>query len=194
MPCNSSCGESMGLDVLGDQDTILARKFRWKFNIRNSIGGSGEDVLVLPHRKSSRPILGWKEYEFQHLTETIFYPLKPAWEPIELVLYDARRCKEDGVPKCHPVFNWISQSLSGNPGSGMYNPQEGDWRPIVPSNLKRTADLYILGGSGKFNEHWVLENCYPQHVRWGELDMDSSDILTVEVTLRYDRAYCVNLV
>src|ERR1700685_1466414 len=96
-------GRSMGLDFGLDRDDISwKRKFRWLFIIQGISADSGNSAAAansLPPKRGARPSLGWKEYEFQHITETIWYPLKPDWKPIDLVLYDLR-CN------ANPVFEW----------------------------------------------------------------------------------------
>lgn len=183
----------MGLGILGSDDIIVKRKFRWvmALRLRNVASRKSDTAFVLPHRRGSRPNLTWKEYEFQHLNETIFYPLKPSWEPIDMTLYDI--C--DGTNTCNAVFDWVRLATSpldanGVPPPGIYDPQNGTFRPVIPAQFKRTTDLFIYDGNGKTLEHWVMDNCYPSRIRWGELDMDSSDVLTVDISLRYDRAYC----
>lgn len=191
-PCES---EKMGLGSLGLGDALIKRKNQWLFRVRGINNDPDQTILALPPRKGSKPVLGWKEYDFQHLVETIHYPLKPAWEPIEITLYDLMDC--NSFSRCHPIYEWIRSALSpldslGRPPPGMYNPQVAFWRPIVPGQLKRTTDIIILSGGGEIIEHWVLDNTYPQHVRWGELDMDSTDAITCDVVFRYDRAYCID--
>lgn len=176
----------MGLGLFLTNVTFK-RKFQWLFYVRGLSGPHGQVVKAMPPRRGNRPTLGWKEQEFQSLTESVFYPMKPAWEPLDLTLYDVVVCGDH--QQCHAIFDWISTSSDG--GSGLYDPATGAWRPVVSSRIKKTADLYILSGEGRISEHWILDNVYPQHVRWGELDMDSSDVITVEVSLRYDRAHCV---
>ena len=44
---------------------------------------------------------------------------------------------------------------------------------------------------GDILEQWIYENVYPSEINWGELDMDSSDVVVVEMTLRFDRAYFI---
>lgn len=173
----------MGLHFgLQEEGTIFKRKFRWLFSIRGVSLIDEGSVKALPHRRSARPSLSWKEYEVQHLTESVFYPFKPVWEPVELILYDICR----GGINCHPVFKWIS---AAQVNSGMYDPKEGVWNPIVDSGLKRDGEIKLLDGCGKVIEHWKLDNCYPSNIKWGELDMDQSDVVTCDVTIRYDRAY-----
>ena len=50
----------------------------------------------------------------------------------------------------------------------------------------------MLDGCGKTIEVWVFENPYFQEVNWGELDMTVSDVVYVDITIRYDRAYVQN--
>lgn len=184
MPCEN---ESMGLRFGFDDDSLsYKRKFRWLFKID---GISAQGANALPHRRGSRPSLSWKEFEFQHLNETIFFPLKPDWKPIQLHLYDVR-CNRN------PVFDWIKLAATGANGvgppiaaNGLYNPQLGTWNPVITSGFKRNAQLLLLVGCGETLEDWTIEGCYPQNIEWGELDMDNSDLITVDLTLRYDRAY-----
>lgn len=175
----------MGLDYGLDDNPGSRRKNRWLFSIKNVSADDSAAVstYTLPPKRGARPSLSWKEYECQHLTETIYYPFKPDWKPISLTLYDIR-CNKN------PVFDWIrlTQNISGN-GGGLYDPQQGIWTPIVPSQMKREGNIQLLDGCGNIVECWTLDNCYPSSVEWGELDMDSSEIITVEVQVRYDRAY-----
>jgi hypothetical protein len=174
-------GLGFGFD---DVDLSYKRKFRWLFKI-NGISAQGANAL--PHRRGSRPSLSWKEFEFQHLNETIYFPLKPDWKPIQLHLYDIR-CNKN------PVFDWVRLNESGIPStsagiSGIYDPEIGKWNPVITAGFKRDAKLLLLGGCGETLEDWTIEGCYPQNIEWGELDMDNSDLITVDLTLRYDRAY-----
>lgn len=178
-------GESMGMRFgLEGSDAIPKRKFRWLFKIS---GVSAEDspaggqARALPPKRGARPSLSWKEYECQHLNETIYYPFKPDWKPVQLHLYDIN-CTTN------PVFDWIRLTQNLAQG-GLYDPQSGNWTPIVDAEFKREGKLLMLDGCGTTLEEWTFENCYPQNVEWGELDMDSSDVVTVDLTLRYDRAY-----
>jgi hypothetical protein len=38
-------------------------------------------------------------------------------------------------------------------------------------------------------EGWKLEGVWCQNAEFGELDMQSSEVVTCDVSLRYDRAY-----
>jgi hypothetical protein len=55
--------------------------------------------------------------------------------------------------------------------------------------VKSGCYLTLYDGCGEMIEGWVLENVWCQNAEFGELDMQSSEVVTCEVTLRYDRAY-----
>ena len=47
----------------------------------------------------------------------------------------------------------------------------------------------MYSGCGDVMEEWVYSNIWPNNIEWGDLDMSNQDVVTVEMTLRYDRAY-----
>jgi hypothetical protein len=154
------------------------RKNRWMFSIPG-IAGTGGTIAIpaLPPKQSARPSLSFKEVEFQHLNESIWYPMKPDWKPINLILFDLA-CNQNGI------FNWIQQ---------YYDPtQDGLNTLALPAALKQPmAQLELYDGCANTLECWTYENVYPQNIEFGELDMESSDIVMVNITLRYDRAYVI---
>lgn len=163
-------GRPMGLDFgLEKRNLCMIRKFRWLFIIPDI---SAQGVNALPPQKSARPKLSFKEAEVQHLNEIVYYPMKPEWKTVELSLYDVKKKK-------HPVFDWLQKQ---------YNPCEGKWLP--PGNFKKPyAHLIMFGGCGEILEQWTFENVWPQDIEFGDLDMSSSEYLTCDLTLRFDRAY-----
>lgn len=182
-----SCGaplrrDNMGFDFgLQDASICFPTKNRWLFTINDVSADqrSSASITCLPPSRSARPSFGFKEMEVRHLTETVYYPTRPEWRPIELVLYDIRGSKS-------PVFRWLEK--------GIYIPQTGRWQPLLDeqAGLYRTATLTLYTGCGDVIETWVYECCWPKDIDWGDLDMGSYDVLTAKVTLRYARAYlCV---
>lgn len=166
---------NMGLGELASGNICFKRKYRWLFFID---GVSGDGVDALPPQRSARPSLSFKEMEFQHVNETIYYPAKSDWRPINLTLYDITRVK-------HPVFQWVQN---------IYNPcrEERAWTPVVDSNFKKEGRLTLLNGCGDIIETWVYDNIWPLSVEFGELDMSNSEVVTCDLSLRYDRAYVLD--
>lgn len=166
--------ERMGFDFgLESPDLCLKRKFRWLFKIENV---SSEGVNTLPPEKGARPSLNFKEVDAQHLNETIYYPGKPDWKPINLTLYDLKKNN-------NPVIEWLEE---------MYDPETAIWNIGYGTGgefKKGTATLEMYDGCGGVVEAWVFENIWPNNIEWGELSMDDSNYVTIDLTLRYDRAY-----
>lgn len=172
-----SMGLSHGLQI----DSLNPKiKRRWLFSVPGIVLGSAP---ALPPRKGSRPGLQMKEYEFQHLHESIWYPLKASWKTFNLVLYDIR-CNQN------VIFDWLER---------IYNPSasvdEIQFAPVLePINGTDTykvpkCTLELYDGCGNVLETWYFENVYPSEINWGELDMDSADLVMCDLTIRYDRAY-----
>lgn len=161
---------NMGFDFgLESPNLCLMRKFRWLFKIPEV---SAYGTNTLPPEKGARPSLSFKEIEAQHLNEIIYFPSKPDWKPVTLTLYDLKK-------NTNPVFEWLKKQ---------YDPEKGDWN--VPGQFKKgIASLEMYDGCGNVQETWIFENVYPNNIEWGELDMSDSTYVTVELTLRYDRAY-----
>lgn len=191
--CESTGGYSMGLAYgLDDPCAEPLRAFRWLLRLEGVVASDDIEngVYTLPHKTSEMPHLTFKEAEFPHLTETIHYPMRPEWTPIKLVLYSIKRKNNN---RCNPVMEWIkfASPNPSDPSGGLFDPENAIWRPIVSSRIKRDASLLLLDGCGFIQEKWFFENAYPTDINWGELDMASSDVLTISITLRYDRAWQV---
>jgi hypothetical protein len=153
------------------------QKSRWLFQIQNITSGDAGSG-PLPCIRASRPKLQFRQMQAEHLNETISYPSKPDWQPIQIVIYD--RC----ISFEHPIMTWLRQQYDPSPVGC------SAWYPCIdPLSFKTCAQLLLLDGCGNIVESWTLEHCYPENVDFGELDMSNMEIITADVTLRYDRAF-----
>lgn len=160
---------------LNDANVCFKRKNRWLFFID---GVSAQGTPCLPPFKGGRPSINFKEMEAQHLNETIYFPGKPEWKPINLSLYDLKKSK-------NVVIDWIKK---------IYDPSKfsQNWKPSCDGFKIRTCKLELYDGCGNTIEGWTFENVWPQSVEFGELDMSSSEVIMIDLQLRYDRAYTIN--
>jgi len=177
----------MKMGIGGLIDVTFKRKFRWTFSIDSIIDDYDNGIDVLPPQKGGRPQLAWKEIESQHVVENVYFPGTPDWKPLQLTLYDYCFRSDN-----HPIFQWIREIYDLDYFNNL------QFRPIVSGGVsragtadsfKRQGDLSILSSCGDVIERWRLENCWPQTADWGELDMGDSEVVTCQVTLRFDRAY-----
>ncbi len=170
---------SMGIGVLGSPDTCFLRKFRWMINIEDVAGDqtTATNGNILPPSRSARPNLSFKEMEAQHLNETIFFPGKPDWKPINITLYGIRK-------NPNPVYNYIKKLYHVKNDKYNYN------YPIDSGYIIPTVSLEMLSGSGNIMERWIYEDCWFQNIDFGsDLDMSNSEVVMIELIMRYARAY-----
>jgi hypothetical protein len=166
-------GQNMGFGFGLDSTSVcFKKKNRWLFII-DGVSADQGSANSLPPAKSARPSLSFKEMEFLHLTESIYYPGKPDWKPVGLTLFDLVKNK-------NPVVDWIKD---------IYDAQHGTYTTSTDSGFKKNARLESYDGCGNLLETWVFENAWPQNIEFGDLDMASGEILYIDLTLRYDRAY-----
>lgn len=152
------------------------RQFRWLFEIPEVCADESPGANALPPEKSARPNLNFKEMDVNHLIEDVYYPAKPDWKPINITLFDLQRSE-------HPVFKWIKK---------LYKPQEGKFFEPTRFNFIRECSLKMLSGCGEVMESWIFEDCWPQTINFNQLDMGSSAVVMVDLTLRYARAYILD--
>lgn len=171
---------NMGLGVLGSSNICYKRKYRWMFSV-SAIMGNG--VSLLPPSRSARPNLSFKEMSVEHLNETIYAPGKPDWKPINVSLYDIVL----GNSKPHLIFQWLQTFY--NPCKKVAGSNTGTYTLPVGSGFILDAYLDLYDGCGNVIESWVYKEAWPQSVEFGELDMGNSEVLTCDLTLRYNRAY-----
>lgn len=163
-------GFDFGLEKL---DTQFKTRNRWLFKIPSV---SAQDGLpCLPPSKSGRPGISFKELDVQHLHETIYLPGKPEWKTVSLTLFDI-----DNNKRVNPVYLWLKS---------FYDPKEGTFGTSYEFKKNIDVNLELYSGCGELLEMWKFESIWPQDIQFGDLDMDLSDVLTCDLTLRYDRAY-----
>ena len=170
---------------------VFKRPFRFLFTINNIVGLPAQDSLyVKPPLKTQRPSLSFKELPFEHLSETIYMPGKAEWKPIPLTVYDIAGYREGNTCKNirNSVYDWIMTFY--RPYAGEYGfAAEGANQPL---GIKRPAYLSMYDGGGKMQEQWFFENAWCQDVSFNDVDMAGTEVMLIDLTLRYDRAYLLN--
>jgi hypothetical protein len=164
------------LNKLRDPNTIWKKKSLWLFKIPE-ISASG--INSLAPTKAARPSISFKENEVQHIVETIYYPGKPEFKEFTVTLIDYN-CK------FNPVYDWLKR---------LYNPELAEYGFVVNpdgKNFKINATLEMYSGCGKCIEKWMYENCWPKTFDFQDVDMGSSDLTMIDLTLRYDRGYIID--
>lgn len=172
-------GENMGLHPLISKGWG-GRKFRWMFSVQPYLG---DGMSMLPATKAARPNVSFKEFQAEHLHETIFFPGKVEWQTIDVSLYDIK-CNDN------PIYEWMKWLYSPDPENDYYVPSLS--QTLGGGQYKNTAQINLFDGCGNTIESWIYMNAYPAKIDWGEVDYTNNEFLTVDITLRFDRAYIVN--
>ncbi len=168
--CN---GQPMGIGLLGSDEIVFKRKFRWTMLIepRCNKGRIPENFVKL----ASRPNITIEETEINFLNGKTWIPGKGTWETITVTYYDVVKPNGSSI---EGLYGWLAS---------VYNFTD----PVCLSqgssrrDYGATATLTLYDGCGKGMEQWIMKDAWPQAVNFGDLDYSSSEEVTVEITLRY---------
>lgn len=172
-------------------NAVFKRQFRYMFTIYNVVGNPSADMMYAkPPLKTQRPNISFKELQFEHLSETIYMPGKAEWKPIPLTVYDIAGYQQGSSCKYigNSVYDWIKS---------FYKPYSSDYTFACegvdqPLGIKRPAYLTMYDGGGGLLEQWAFDNAWCQDVNFNDVDMGGQDVMMIDLTLRYDRAYLIN--
>ena len=146
------------------------RKHRWFFSTLSPLQ---RNVLILL-QKTQRPSFKLDEQAVHHDQEEAWFAGKQHWEPITMSFYD----QEQTVDTSKAIWDWL------NKVSDIKNATVA-----LPNKYKdNDGKLEMRSGKGVATETWELKGPWPKEVNWNELDYEASDIMRIDVTMRYDRA------
>lgn len=167
----------MGLGLVGNPQVIFKRKFRWTLEI----AAPGCGITVPPYfcKVAARPKLNLDNVEVHFLNAITWIPGKGKWEPITVTYHDVN------AGTTNQLLSWINTVYS------FMNPVQ---LPMSErSGYDGTASLVLYDGCGTPLERWTLNNVFPESIDFGELDYESNDICTIEMSLRYTNVRYENL-
>jgi hypothetical protein len=171
---------------MGISNTNIAfkRQMRFAFIIDGVSFGGGLDTKIC--HKAARPNFSFKEIALEHFNETIYMPGKVEWKPIQITLYDTWNTM---TQQNNPLFIWLASWYRAK--DALYGFAGQNIRAGF-QQWKKNAYLNMYDGSGCIIESWLFENAWPQDINFNEVDYSSNDVMSVDLTLRYDRAYPVS--
>ena len=190
----------MGFGILGGNDVVFKRKYRWLFSVYTDCPTGGQDGLISPQlvKLASRPNLTVEETEINFLHGKMWIPGKGSWETVTVTYYDLGGSSISG--DMTNLYSWLATVYNFTTGNGSITLSQSSIRG-TPSNgglpsgqggYAATGVLDLYDGCGKSMETWTLGHMWPQAVNFGELDYSSSEEVTIELTLRYSEVGWVN--
>ena len=156
--------------------SILQPKVKYKFRVRVINFGpiAGGIELTQQVMTVGKPSVKYAEKEVDSYNSTAYYMSKPKWDPIKLTIRD-------------DVTNSVSK-LVGHQVQKQQNHFE-QTSPLAGVNYKFNMYLEQMdGGNDAVIEQWYLEGCFLTSVSYDSLDYGSSDIVHIEMDIRYDIA------
>lgn len=134
--------------------------------------GPGESIPSYLIKASAKPSFTNGEVALDYINVQRYVKGKTVWNTIALTLYDAI------VPSgAQAVMEWARQhheSLTGRDG--------------YSSHYKRNIRIQQLSPLGEVIEEWKLNGAFINESNFGSLDWSTEDVVTIEMTIRYDWA------
>lgn len=166
---------AMGIGKLGLPGVIIKRKFRFTAVIDTPVGQISESFVKV----AARPHLEIDEAEINFLNAYMSIPGKGKWQPITITYYDVGGIDGDIASSFSALYDWIATVYD-------YTSPEGiDIRQSEKQGWAAKTSITMFDGCGNPLERWVLHDCWPQTVNFGDLDYGSSELATIDLTIKY---------
>jgi hypothetical protein len=165
---NGSGGEQGGAP---NSLSEVRRTHRWIYDVLGI--GSWKDGVRLVLKSCSRPSMQFEEPAMHHNQEQVYYAGKHTWDASTLTFYDVEQDPDVSAA----MYDWVQSVLTIARAN-----------VAPPRAYKRFAQLSMVDGVGDVTESWRMLNTWPQATNWNSLDYSSSDLQTIEVKMRFDRA------
>ena len=146
------------------------RKHRWMFSVFWDQDIEPSSTYL---QSAQRPHAVVDEAVMHHDEEQAYFAGKYHWEPISLVFYDV----QSPIDNSAKIWQWLNKVI-----------QVPNATVSTPAEYKKECVLNMTDGSGVSVEKWQLINCWPIDINWNDLDYTNSEIQTVDVSLKFDRA------
>lgn len=165
----------------GPSSTVeTARKHRYRLEILEPFGSNNDGILLFCE-KCTRPSPELDEIVIHNAQDEIYRPGKQKWNPIEFTFYEKLR-EESGNSSVDDVAERIYRWW----GETMVDLTRSIHNPIT--NYYKNAHLQMLDGVGRPVWTYFLYECWPHKISPSDLSYSDSDIATISVTLRYNKA------
>ena len=121
---------------------------------------------------ASRPTITNNATEIPFLNTSTWVVGRYTWDTIQVTFRDPI-----GPSASQAIMEWVrlhSESVTGRQGYAV--------------GYKRDIELEMLDPTGVVVSKWILKNAMLTSVNFGDLDYSSSELATIQATIRYDYA------
>ena len=173
----------MGVPQAGFGILHPKQKYRWQVTFQNLarlVPGVSARDLTRQATQINRPTLSFEEVKISRYNSTAYVAGKYEWNEITFTIEDDITGLASAAIQGQLE---TQQRLVGGdlPGQWLNSASTG-------SDYKFGLTLEQLDGNEGVVEKWFLEGCFIKSANYGELAYDSSEAVTIELTIRYDHA------
>lgn len=164
--------ESQETDQNKNAKVETRRKHRWRFT--TGFLNPGEWIYL---KSASRPSFTLETPEMHHDQEVAYFAGKQTFEEMSLEFYDVLN-----PDLSERLYQWIAGGANGAVTD------LADATVNTPSSYKQEVRLEMTDGDGGALDRWRLLGAWPKDTNWNEMDYGDTELQTISVTLRFDRA------
>jgi hypothetical protein len=174
----------MGLELLGGEQVIFKRKFRWGLEVQVCGNRTIPEHFV---KLAARPNLSIEETEINMKNAKTWIPGKASWESITVTYYDVANVQDN---KLIHLWEWLTSVYNFADPEGIRGQLN---MGSALQDYRGQATIRMYSGCGDTLETWQLRDAWPQAVNFQDLDFAASEEMTIELTIRYsDVSYTNN--
>lgn len=163
----------------------MRNKWRVTFqDISRLVSGANSRNLTMQAVTVSRPQIEFEEVAIHRYNSTAYIAGKHTWSPMSLTVDD------DITGLASKVVKGQLETQQRLVGVDL----DGRWlnTAATGSDYKFGVKLEQLDGDEGVVESWILEGVMIQAADFGEGDYSSSEAMTIQLTLRFDHARCID--
>ncbi len=159
------------------------QRYRWQVifaNLGSLLPGTASLDITRQATVISRPKLEWEEVAIHRYNSTAYIAGKHTWDPMNLTIEDditgaASTAVQNQLQTQQRI---IGADLPG----AFFN------AAATGSDYKFSMILQQLDGNEGIVEQWSVEGCWIKSAEYGELNYDSNEAVTIQISIRFDQA------
>ncbi len=161
------------LTDFGNEVDFWNRAYSWEPKKQHQFIMAIDGIPAYLIKSAAKPSVANGEITLDHINVQRYVKGKTVWSTLAISLYDPI------VPSAaQSVMEWIRLHHESATGRDGYS-----------SFYKKEVKLRQLSPLGEIIEEWILHGTYITDSNFGSLDWSTEDVVTIELTLRYDWAF-----
>jgi hypothetical protein len=161
------------LTDFGTEVDFWNRAYSWEPKKQHQFIMAVDGIPAYLIKSSAKPSIANGEITLDHINVQRYVKGKSVWSTLSVSLYDPI------VPSAaQAVMEWIRLHHESATGRDGYS-----------SFYKKEIKLRQLSPLGEIIEEWILHGTYITDANFGSLDWSTEDVVSIDLTLRYDWAF-----